>query len=135
MKRLPVVGAICFSFLFAGALAALAQDEHREEHKEAREERHDEHAERREERHEDRRIADDHFRERFGRDHHFAVRHVTVVGGERRFAYGGYNFSFVDPWPRGWRYTDDGYIDFVDGRYFFFNARHPGVRIAVNVVP
>jgi hypothetical protein len=60
---------------------------------------------------------------------------VTVVGGERRFAYGGYNFAFVDPWPHGWRYSDDGYIDFVDGRYYFFNLRHPGVRIAVNVVP
>ena len=131
MKRLAVVVTICFSFLFAGALSALAQDEHREEHKEAREERHEEHAEKREER----RITDEHFRSRFGHDHHFAVRHVEVVGGERRFAYGGYHFAFVDPWPAGWRYSDDGYIDFVDGRYYFFNVRHPGVRIAINVVP
>jgi hypothetical protein len=128
MKRLTIAVTICFSFLLGGALSALAQEEHREEHKDAREEHHDE-------RREDRRIADEHFRERFGRDHHFAVRHVTVVGGERRFAYGGYNFGFVDPWPSGWRYKDDCYIDLVDGRYFLFNVRHPGVRIAVNVVP
>ena len=128
MKRLAIAGTICFSFLLGGALSASAQEEHREEHRDAREEHH-------EERREDRRIADEHFRERFGHDHHFAVRHVTVVGGERRFAYGGYNFAFVDPWPAGWRYKDDCYIDFVEGRYFLFNVRHPGVRIAVNVVP
>jgi hypothetical protein len=137
MKRLAVASTICLSFLLTATLSALAQDERREEeHKEVRqEERHDEHVEKRDEHVAQRRIADEHFRSRFGRDHHFAVRHVTVVGGERRFAYGGYNFAFGQPWPSGWRYTDDCYIDFVDGAYYLFNVRHPGVRIAVNVVP
>ena len=135
MKRLAVVGAICLSFLFAATLAALAQDEHREKedehHNEVRqEERHDQHEE-----HAQRRIADEHFRARFGREHHFAVRHITVVDGQRRFAYGGYNFALVEPWPHGWGYSDDVYIDFVDGTYYLFNLRHPGVRIAVNVLP
>jgi Ni/Co efflux regulator RcnB len=141
MKRLAVASTICLSFLLTATLSALAQDERREEeHKEVRQEerhdeRHDEHVEKRDEHVAQRRIADEHFRSRFGRDHHFAVRHVTVVGGERRFAYGGYNFAFGQPWPSGWRYTDDCYIDFVDGAYYLFNVRHPGVRIAVNVVP
>jgi Ni/Co efflux regulator RcnB len=137
MKRLAVASTICLSFLLTATLSALAQDEHREEeHKEVRqEERRDEHVEKRDEHVAQRRIADEHFHERFGRDHHFAVRHVTVVGGERRFAYGGYNFAFGQPWPSGWRHTDDCYIDFVDGAYYLFNVRHPGVRIAVNVVP
>jgi hypothetical protein len=136
MKRLAVASTICLSFLLTATLSALAQDEHREEeHKEVRQEdHHNEHVEKRDE-HAQRRIADEHFHERFGRDHHFAVRHVTVVGGERRFAYGGYNFAFGQPWPSGWRYTDDCYIDFVDGAYYLFNVRHPGVRIAVNVLP
>lgn len=140
MKRLAVIATISLSFLFTAAFSAWAQDEHREEerkddHKEVRqEERHDEHAEKREHV-EQRRIADEHFHARFGREHHFAVRHVEVVNGERRFAYGGYNFAFAQPWPAGWAYTDDCYIDSVDGAYYLFNVRHPGVRIAVNVVP
>lgn len=149
MKRLATVSAVCLSFLMTGAITALAQDDHhdreeehkqeerkKEENKEVRKEvRHDEHAVKREEHAEHRRIADDHFRRHFGREHHFAVRNVVVVGGERRFEYGGYRFGFVEPWPVGWAYTDDVYIDFIDGEYYLFNVRHPGVRIVVNVLP
>jgi len=35
----------------------------------------------------------------------------------------------------GWAYTDDVYIDFIDGEYYMFNLRHPGVRVAVTVLP
>jgi hypothetical protein len=41
---------------------------------------------------------------------------------------------FVDAWPAGWGYTDDCYIDYVDGEYFLFDVLHPGVRNAVTVV-
>jgi len=137
MKRFAAVGTIFAFFLFAGILSAFAQDEHHEDKKEeARQEEH--HEEKRADEHraeEHRRIDEAHFREHFGREHHFAVRHVEVVNGERRFAYGGYNFALVQPWPAGWAYSDDCYIDFVDGGYYLFNLRHPGVRIAVNVVP
>jgi hypothetical protein len=131
MKRFAAVGTICTAVLFAGMIPAFAQDEHRDD-KDARQEekhdqeRHDEHA---------RRITDEHFRAHFGRDHHFAVRHVEIVGGRPHFAYGGYNFEIAQPWPAGWAYTDDCYIDFVDGGYFLFDLRHPGVRVAVTVLP
>jgi hypothetical protein len=40
----------------------------------------------------------------------------------------------VDPWPVGWGYGDDCYIDYIDGEYFLFDLLHPGVRIAIIVV-
>jgi len=80
------------------------------------------------------RIPDDKFRSHFGRDHHFRVSRPTVVSGQPRFVYGGYSFIMVDPWPVGWDYADDCYIDYVDGEYLLFDLAHPGVSIVVNVV-
>jgi hypothetical protein len=145
MKKYAAIGALVCSFLLWASIGAFAQDEHheREEEKKAaehQEERHDEH--KAEEHHADehrakehRRIADEHWRAHFGREHHFAVRHVEVVNGVRRFDYSGYHFGLVEPWPAGWGYNDDVYIDLVGDQYYLFNVRHPGVRIAVNVVP
>lgn len=137
MKRLLVASSVCAAFLLGGAMTALAQDEHREEHKdEARQEEHhekDKHAEARHDEHM-RRIDDEHFRSHFGHDHHFAIGHVTIVGGRRHFGYGGYNFEMVDEWPHGWSYRDNCYIDFVDGGYFLFNLAHPGIRISLTVL-
>jgi hypothetical protein len=96
---------------------------------------HEEHVAHEERRAEIRRISDAHFHEHFGREHFFAVQHVTIVADHPRFLYGGYRFEIGQPWPARWAYADSCYIDFVDGRYFLFNVRHPGVRIAVNVVP
>jgi len=133
MKRFAAVGAICAAFLLGGVISALAQEEHRDEKEVRHEERHDQHEEKREE--DIRRIQDDHFRAHFGREHHFAIRHVVMVGGRPHFAYGGYNFEIVQPWPGGWAYSDNCYIDFVDGGYYLFNLRHSGVRVAVTVLP
>ncbi len=138
MKRFAVVGSICAAFLLGGVLSAVAQDEHREdERKDARqEERRDQHEDKRvDQREEHRRIADEHFQARFGHDHHFAIRRVETVGGRPHFAYGGYNFEIAQPWPAGWSYNDNVYIDNVDGEYYLFNLRHPGVRVAVTVLP
>ena len=76
---------------------------------------------------------DDKFRAHFGRGHTFTARTV-IVQGRPQFQYGGYNFELVDPWPAGWAYTDDCYIDYFDGEYFLFDLLHPGVRVAVFVV-
>jgi hypothetical protein len=152
MKRFATVVAISASFLLGVSVSAVAQDEHRqheevrqEEHHEAHEEqRHVAHEERvvheehvaHEERHAElRRISDDHFRAHFGREHYFAVGHVTMEAGHPHFGYGGYRFEIGQPWPARWAYTDHCYIDFVEGRYFLFNARYPGVRVAVSVLP
>ncbi len=79
------------------------------------------------------RIPDDKFRAHFGRSHTFTAKTV-IVQGQPQFRYGGYNFQLVDAWPVGWAYTDECYIDFIDGEYFLFDLLHPGVRIAVFVV-
>jgi len=80
------------------------------------------------------RIPEDKFRSHFGRQHTFVVNRITVVEGQRRFQYGGYWLLLSDAWPAEWMYTDDCYIDYVDGEYFLFDLVHPGVRIALVVV-
>lgn len=79
------------------------------------------------------RIPEERFRASYGRQHVFHVNRVTVVEGTPRFVYGGYTFVLVEPWPAGWAYTDDCYIDYVDGEYFLFDLVHPDVRIAITV--
>jgi hypothetical protein len=78
-------------------------------------------------------IPDDKFQAHFGRSHTFRAQSV-IVSGQPQFQYGGYSFELVDAWPVGWAYTDDCYIDYIDGEYFLFDLLHPGVRIAVFVV-
>jgi len=78
-------------------------------------------------------IPDDKFRAHFGRSHTFVAKTV-IVSGQPQFQYSGYTFELVDPWPQGWAYTDDCYIDYIDGEYFLFDLLYPGVRIAVIVV-
>jgi hypothetical protein len=78
-------------------------------------------------------IPDDKFHAHFGRSHTFRAQTV-IVSGQPQFQYGGYSFQLVDVWPVGWAYTDECYIDYIDGEYFLFDLLHPGVRIAVFVV-
>jgi len=78
-------------------------------------------------------IPDDKFRAHFGHGHTFVAKTV-IVEGRPQFQYGGYSFQLADAWPIGWAYTDECYIDYVDGEYFLFDVLHPGVRVAVFVV-
>jgi hypothetical protein len=80
------------------------------------------------------RIPEDKFRANFGRSHTFKVNRPVVVNGQPQIQYGGYSFVIVDAWPTEWVYTDDCYIDDIDGEYFLFDLFHPGVRIALMVV-
>jgi hypothetical protein len=75
------------------------------------------------------RIPDDRFRASFGREHHFRVGHID----NRRFQYGGYWFSYNEGWPGGWAYTDDFYIEFIDGQYYLIDLSHPGVQLLLVV--
>ena len=79
------------------------------------------------------RIPEDRFRANFGSEHVFVVNRV-IVEGAPRFQYGGFWFGFGQPWPGGWAYTDNVYVDYVDGGYFLFNRMHPGIRISINVI-
>jgi hypothetical protein len=79
-------------------------------------------------------IPDDKFHASFGRQHTFVVSRPVIVEGQPRFQYSGYWFTIVDPWPSEWLYTDDVYVDYIDGEYFLFDLLHPGLRVAVFVV-
>src|SRR5271154_4308879 len=80
------------------------------------------------------RIPDERFRANFGHEHVFVISQPEMVGGFSRFQYGGFAFGFLQPWPDGWYYTDDVYVDYVDGEYFLFNPYYPGVRVGISVV-
>ncbi len=79
------------------------------------------------------RIPEDRFRAQFGREHHFVMHRPEVVEGRPRFQYGGYAFVLVDRWPPEWAYSDDCYIDDIDGEYFLFNSRHPEERLTLEL--
>ena len=79
------------------------------------------------------RIPDDRYRAHFGRDHSFRMIRPRMIGGYNRFQYGGYWFGFNQPWPSGWYYTDDVYVEYVGGAYYLYNPRHPGIHITLNL--
>ncbi|MGA8273450.1 MAG: hypothetical protein WB919_17940 [Candidatus Sulfotelmatobacter sp.] len=79
------------------------------------------------------RIPDAKFKSNFGRQHTFKVR-TTVVQGQPRFQYSGYWFTLSNPWPGDWAYTDDCYIDYINGEYVLIDLLHPGVEIPVVVI-
>jgi hypothetical protein len=80
------------------------------------------------------RIPDERFRSNFGSEHRFRIGEPVLVGGYSRFQYGGYWFGFVEPWPAQWYYTDDVYVDYVDGGYYMYDPYYPGSRFAISVV-
>ncbi len=57
--------------------------------------------------------------------------------GYPRFAYGGYSFLLVDPfpeyWAANWYDSDDLYITYDNG-YYLYDARYPNVGLAITVV-
>jgi hypothetical protein len=80
------------------------------------------------------RIPDDRFRANFGHAHVFVISQPVMVGGYSRFQYGGFWFGFVQPWPVGWYYTDDVYVDYIDGGYYLYNPYYPDARVSISVV-
>jgi hypothetical protein len=79
------------------------------------------------------RIPDDRFRAHFGRGHSFRMNRPRLIAGYQRFQYSGYWFGYNDPWPSGWYYTDDVYVDYVGGAYYLYNPRHPGIYLTLNL--
>jgi hypothetical protein len=74
------------------------------------------------------------FRANFGAAHRFRINRVMVVGGHRRFYYGGYWFAIPGPWPAGWAYTNSFYINYINGGYYLCNPQYPGTTIAISIV-
>ncbi len=79
--------------------------------------------------HQGRQIRQEDFRAHFGREHAFRVARRD----DRRFNYGGYWFVYNDPWPAGWTYDDDVYVDEIDGEYYLIDPVHPGIRLLIVV--
>jgi hypothetical protein len=84
------------------------------------------------------RISQGNFGIYFGEDHGFRIGAQPVIyNGYPRFAYGGYSFLIVDPWPETWDETwyesDDVYIGYDDG-YYLYNRAYPGDAVAVMVI-
>jgi hypothetical protein len=78
------------------------------------------------------RISEAHYSASFGSEHSF---HVNRGDYDRhRFAYGGYNFGFVEALPVGWGYDDDVYVVYTDGGYYMYNRIHPGLRLSINIL-
>jgi hypothetical protein len=73
------------------------------------------------------------FRASFGSSHTFHVNRSEWASGSGRFQYGGFWFNAVDPWPVAWLYTDNVYVDFLNGGYFLCDPVHPGVYISINI--
>ena len=74
----------------------------------------------------------------FGSQNYFRMHsRPYMYMGYPRFAYGGYSFLLLDPWPyewgENWYASDDLYIDYDDG-YYLYNRRYPGPGLAVTVV-
>jgi hypothetical protein len=78
------------------------------------------------------RIPDQRFRSDFGLEHRFRIGNPVFVDGYSRFQYEGYWFGFVEPWPAGWYYTDDVYIDCADGGYYM---RMAGITCTTRTIP
>ncbi|HEY2819409.1 MAG TPA: hypothetical protein VGJ06_00100 [Candidatus Acidoferrum sp.] len=73
------------------------------------------------------RISEQDFHAHFGREHHFRVSRSE----DHRFNYGGYYWVYNDPWPSNWAYTDDVYVDEIDGEYYLIDPVHPGIRLLI----
>ena len=79
------------------------------------------------------RIPDDRYRANFGRGHSFRMIRPRMINGYQRFQYSGYSFGYNEPWPSGWGYNDDVYVEYIGGGYYLFNRRHPGIHITLNL--
>ena len=74
----------------------------------------------------------------FGNRHSFRMRSLpTMYEGYPRFAYGGYSFLLVDPFPEDWAAdwydTDNLYITYDNG-YYLYDSRYPDIGLAITVV-
>ncbi|HME06099.1 MAG TPA: hypothetical protein VKG25_03580 [Bryobacteraceae bacterium] len=61
------------------------------------------------------------------------MNRANFEGSSRRFQYGGFWFNAIDPWPVAWLYSDDVYVDYMNGGYFLCDPVHPGVYLSISI--
>lgn len=76
-----------------------------------------------------RRLDDREFRGSFGGEHRF--RPGWIGGGYNEFIFGGYTFGLLETWPIGWAYTDEVYVEDLDGGYVMVNPLYPGITVGL----
>jgi hypothetical protein len=148
LKRTMVAAVLSAVWLVGMSVRANAQDQQQREHEQKQEMKKREKQERKEAKHMQHqrqhavagnhgnhygRIPDDRYRAHFGHEHEFRMARFRTVEGYNRFAYNGYTFGFVQPWPDEWRRNDNVYVEYVEGGYFLCNPRYPGVRITLTI--
>ena len=79
------------------------------------------------------RIPDNRYRANFGHGHWFRIGRPRFVNGYHRFQYSGFWFGYNEPWPPGWNYSDDVYVEYIEGGYYLYNRRHPGIHLTLNL--
>ena len=79
------------------------------------------------------RISNANYTAHFGHGHSFRMGHPQFSGGYNRFQYGGYSFGYNQGWPAGWGYSDDFYVEYINGAYFLCDLSFPGVQITLNI--
>jgi hypothetical protein len=83
-------------------------------------------------RHGGRVISDRNYDAHFGRDHHF---HAHWRHNADRFQYGGYWFTYTQPWPAMWSDNDNFYIvfNYDEDDYYLCDMEYPGVELLIIV--
>jgi hypothetical protein len=79
-------------------------------------------------------IREEHYAAYFGPVHRFRIVQPVIVAGRPRFHYGGYWFVIGRPLPPGWYYTDEVYVDYMDGGYYMVSPVHPGIRVSIDIL-
>jgi hypothetical protein len=79
-------------------------------------------------------IVEERYVRYFGPAHRFTIVTPVIVAGRPRFQYGGYWFVIGRPLPPGWYYTDEVYVDYMDGGYYMVSPVHPGIRISIDIL-
>jgi hypothetical protein len=83
-------------------------------------------------------IPQNSFNTYFGSQHLFRIGALPAMYmGYPRFAYGGYSFLLLDPYPENWSDSwysnDEVYIDYEDG-YYLHNRRYPQISLAITIL-
>lgn len=128
-SRVVAISALAPMALMSGQLLFSQQPQERHERRETRQE--GQMSREMSRNHDHGRISEGRYHRNFGNQHQFRVKKRDYR--HRRFSYGNYNWTFLDPWPFDWSYNDDVYVDYEDGGYWLYNTQHGDSRISITI--